>query len=72
MDFSKIDMKEFGRHLLSKILKATAEEESYSEIIQSMAKKNGKFKDTSFPPNEFSLISDWDEEDVQDKVRLWR
>ena len=35
-------------------------------------KKGKPFKDTSFPPNEFSLISDWDEDDVQDKVRLWR
>ena len=26
----------------------------------------------SFPPNEFSLISDWEEGEVQDKVQLWR
>jgi hypothetical protein len=35
-------------------------------------KKDSPFTDTSFPPNENSLISDWDDENVQDKVRLWR
>ena len=90
MDFSKIDMKEFGRHLFAKILKATSEEENFSEIMQAMVKKesmpsmfkkdskafiekkDSPFMDTSFPPNENSLISDWDDDNVQDKVRLWR
>ena len=35
-------------------------------------KNYSPFTDTSFPPNENSLISDWDDENVQDKVRLWR
>ena len=39
MDFSKIDMKEFGRHMFAKILKATSEEENFSEIMQAMVKK---------------------------------
>ncbi len=64
MDFSQIDMKEFGRHLFAKILKATSEEENFSEIMHSQAKKDTKFTDTSFPPNENSLINDWEDYEV--------
>ena len=28
--------------------------------------------DESFPPNEYSLINDWQDPEVQDKVRSWR
>lgn len=34
MDFSQIDMGEFGRHLFSKILKATASDGTFAEVMQ--------------------------------------
>jgi hypothetical protein len=40
MDFSKIDMGEFGHHLFAKILKATASDGSYVDIMNEMVKKN--------------------------------
>ena len=72
MDFSKIDMGEFGRHLFAKILKATASDGTYVDIMNEMVKKNSQYTDESFPPTETSLINDWEEDEVQDKVRLWR
>jgi calpain-15 len=72
MDFSKIDMGEFGRHLFSKILKATASDGTYSEVMTRMQKSGGKYTDESFPPNEYSLINDWEDYEVQSKVREFR
>ena len=64
MDFSKIDMGEFGRHLFAKILKATASDGTYEDIMNEMVKKDSKYTDESFPPNETSLINDWEEDEV--------
>ena len=72
MDFSKIDMGEFGRHLFSKILKATASDGTFAEVMNAIQKTKGKYTDESFPPNEFSLIKDWEDYDVQSKVREFR
>ena len=68
----RIDMGELGRHLFAKIMKATASDGTYSEVMQECAKTQSKYTDESFPPTETSLINDWEEEEVQDKVRLWR
>ena len=72
VDFKKIDMGELGRHLFAKILKATASDGAFMEILEECKLKNEPYEDESFPPNEFSLISDWDEPEVQDKVKLWQ
>ena len=72
VDFKKIDMGELGRHLFAKILKATASDGKFTEIYEECKMKQTPYEDESFPPNEFSLISDWDEGEVQDKVKLWR
>lgn len=72
VDFKKIDMGELGRHLFAKILKATASDGKFNEIYEECKLKNEPYQDESFPPNEFSLISDWEEPEVQDKIRLWR
>ena len=56
MDFSKIDMGEFGRHLFSKILKATASDGNYTDVMKAMEAKNSQYTDESFPPDEHSLI----------------
>jgi len=71
MDFKNIDMGEFGRHLFAKILRATASDGNYTDIMNEMVTKNEKYTDESFPPTEMSLINDWDEDEVQDKVRTW-
>jgi hypothetical protein len=65
-------MGELGRHLFAKIMKATASDGTYSEIMKETVKSQAKYTDESFPPNETSLINDWEEDEVQDKVRLWR
>ena len=72
MDFSKIDMGELGRHLFARILKATASDGKFMEILEECKLKDEPYTDESFPPNEFSLIKDWDDDDVFDKVRMWR
>ena len=72
VDFKKLDMGELGRHLFAKILKATASDGSFNEIYEECKTKQQPYEDESFPPNEFSLISDWEDEEVADKVRLWR
>ena len=72
VDFKKLGMGELGRHLFAKILKATASDGSFNEIYEECKTKQQPYEDESFPPNEFSLISDWEEEEVADKVRLWR
>lgn len=72
VDFKKLDMGELGRHLFAKILKATASDGKFNEIWEESKMRNIPYEDESFPPNEFSLISDWEEPEVQDKVRLWK
>lgn len=42
------------------------------EILEEVKLKGQAYKDESFPPNEFSLISDWEDDECFDKVRLWR
>ena len=72
VDFNKIDMGELGRHLFAKILKATASDGKFTEILEEAKLKDEPYEDESFPPNEFSLIADWDEDEVLDKVKLWK
>lgn len=72
MDFSKIDMGEFGRHLFGKILKATASDGSFAEMINQMKNNKKKYTDESFPPDEHSLINDWEDDEAFDKVRDWK
>ena len=73
MDFKKIDMGELGRQLFAKILKATASDGKFTEILEECSLKKEKYTDESFPPNEFSLIQDWDcqEDGVPEKARKW-
>ena len=71
--FKDINMGEFGRHLFKKLLKATASASSYADVLEQVDEQNlTKYTDESFPPNEHSLINDWNEPDVQGKVELWR
>ena len=65
-------MGELGRHLFAKILKATASDGTFQEIYEECKARNKPYEDEAFPPTEFSLISDWEDPEVQDKVKLWR
>lgn len=68
-----IDMGEFGRHLFQKLLKTTASEVAYTDVLDHMQSKNAKkYTDETFPPNEHSLITDWDDDEALDKVFTWR
>lgn len=71
MDFSKIDMGELGRQLLLKILKATSSEGSYEDKIEECRTNNEIFDDESFGANNNSLINNWNDPSVQDKVSTW-
>ena len=64
-------MGELGRHLFAKILKATASDGNFEDIMAECLAKDTKYEDESFPAAEESLIADWSDPDVQDKVRMW-
>jgi uncharacterized protein YmfQ (DUF2313 family) len=68
----QIEMGELGRQLFAKIMKATASDGTYSEVMQETVKSKSQYTDEAFPPNETSLINDWEETEVYGKVRLWR
>jgi hypothetical protein len=68
----KLNLGEFGRHLFSKILKATASDGKYLEVLEEVKIKGEPFTDEVFPPNEFSLIRDWDDPEVAAVVKHWR
>jgi len=72
MDFSNVDMGELGRQLLLKILKATSSEGSFEDKIEECKANCESFEDESFPATQASLISNWKDEQVQDKVATWR
>jgi hypothetical protein len=67
----KLNLGEFGRHLFSKILKATASDGKYLEVLEEVKMKGEPFTDEVFPPSEFSLIRDWDDPEVQSVVKHW-
>lgn len=68
-----IDMGELGRHLFAKLLRSTASDGTYEDMLEHCQNKKVKYTDDSFPPNKKSLINDWndDAEDIQEKVPEW-
>ena len=73
VDLKDIDMGEFGRHLFQKLLKATATEASYADVMDRLEEQGStQWEDEAIPPNEYSLIKDWEDEEVLDKVFAWR
>ena len=81
MDFAYENLGEFGHKLFVRILEFTSNEGKFNnfqiskgdfETMLNRCKKLGvKYEDENFPPNENSLISNWDEDEVQDKVEKW-
>jgi hypothetical protein len=55
-------MGELGRNLFAKLLRATASDGSYEDMLAYCVKKNTKYTDDSFPPTYKSLINDWNDE----------
>ena len=72
-DYKDVDLGELGRNLFGKLLRATASDGSYDDMVDYCEKKKIKYTDDSFPPNKKSLINDWNDEadDIQEKVEEW-
>ena len=73
-DYKDVDIGELGRHLFAKLLRATASDGSFEDMMAHCETKKTKYTDDSFPPREKSLINDWNDEseDIQEKVDEWR
>lgn len=69
----KQNLGELGRHLFAKLLRTTASDGSYEDMLQQCVLKKEKYTDHSFPPSKKSLINDWNDEseDIQSKVNEW-
>ena len=65
------ELGELGRVLFAKLLRVTASDGSYEDIMLHCQAKNSKYIDDSFPPMKKSLINDWSDENVSDKVDNW-
>ena len=72
MDFTELDMGEFGRQLFCKMLKATATDGTYAEKLEECREKKKKFEDETFPATQKSLIHNWNDPNVKDKVDTWK
>ena len=73
MDVKDIDLGDLGRNLFARLLRATASDGTYDDMVAYCEKKKTKYTDDSFPPNKKSLITDWNDEsdDIQEKVDEW-
>ena len=67
-------MGELGRQLFTRLLRATASDGNFEDIMEQCQKNKRKYTDDSFPPEARSLINDWNDEseDIQEKVPDWR
>ena len=69
MDFTDIDLGEFGRQLFLKILRETSTEGEFQELFLRCRDWKEQFVDLNFPAARSSLISNWDEEDFDEETR---
>lgn len=51
MDFGEIDMGELGRQIFCRLLKATASEGCFTDILEECSDTKKVFEDESFPAN---------------------
>jgi len=72
MDLSDIDLGEFGRQLFLKILQETSTEGEIHELLKRCQEHQTQYYDESFPANRSSLITNWEDEMVRDKVPKWK
>jgi len=73
MNLKDINLGELGRNLFAKLLRTTASDGSFQDIMNNCHSKKIKYIDDSFPPDKKSLINDWNDEsdDIQEKVQEW-
>jgi len=64
MELKDINLGELGRHLFSKILKATASDGKYADILADCVAKDKQYEDETFPAAEESIIANWNDPDV--------
>ena len=62
MDLKDVNMGELGRNLFAKLLRATASDGTYDDMVEKCRKTGKKYTDDSFPPSKKSLIADWNDE----------
>ena len=61
-EYKDVDLGELGRNLFAKLLRATASDGSYEDMLAYCENKKIKYTDDSFPPKDKSLINDWNDE----------
>ena len=72
MDFSQINIGELGRQIFCRLLKATASEGGFDDLLAECQSSGTAYVDESFPANQHSLIHNWKDPKVQDKVSQWK
>jgi hypothetical protein len=58
--------------LFIKILEETSSEGDFEDLYKRCVKRSEEFVDETFPSKKASLIIDWNESEVQDKVKAWK
>jgi len=60
--------------LFARILRTTASDGSFEDMMNYCIKHKKKYCDDSFPANKKSLINDWNDpaDDIQEKVPDWK
>lgn len=68
-----IDMGELGRNLFARLLRTTASDGTFEDMMEHCQRTKKKHTDEAFPPKKKSLINDWNDEadDIQEKVEEW-
>lgn len=61
-EFADVDLGELGRNLFGKLLRATASDGTYEDMLAQCERKKTQYVDDSFPAKAKSLISDWNDE----------
>eukprot|EP00347_Sterkiella_histriomuscorum_P017724 403348238 len=72
MDFSSVNMGELGRQIFARLLKVTSSEGAFDDILYECQQSNQPYVDEQFPAANESLIKNWKDPLVQDKVSTWK
>lgn len=71
MNLDGVNLGELGRQLLAKLLQATASEGGLDEVREQVKATGKEYTDDTFPSTQSSLITDWKDPEVQDKVQRY-
>ena len=58
--------------MLHKILEETSSDGNFQELYERCARNGLEYDDLVFPAGPTSLINDWDDDEVMDKVSKWK